>query len=344
LLRSAPVRSIEVQTVVPYIHSRLKKIMAPSTVMAGSPVVQGLSWGQAARGAEAEEGAEGLHPAKRGERLCRCFGQVLVMLRHYGWIAPLDDIDHPDAYWNGGRIYVAADDIERGVSLRPGDRVGFFLYVDHRGLGAEGCTLAPVALSSALPARGLAPVPKPACGEQGRCSQRPSNWSAEADKFVPVGRTGTSSMNPGAAEFVPAQALPAAASTGKLQVAPLTGCGLDVLKFNAACFFDSEDESDGGVEAGDERSEGFGEYESEEEEFSADVHADTLSLVSSDSPVEWDEELDVVVLCAPLKVPHQRAASLDGSTSASDAEDQFDRVTAPLCSLSMPPGLSVLAP
>merc|ERR1719350_1129984 len=61
------------------------------------------------------------------------------MLGHYGWILPLEEIDHPDVAKNGGRIYVHAGEVIENQTLAEGDIVSFYLYVDHRGLGAEDC-------------------------------------------------------------------------------------------------------------------------------------------------------------------------------------------------------------
>lgn len=83
-----------------------------------------------------------IQPAARGERKSLCHGELLVMLGHYGWIMSLDDIDHPDAGKNGGRIYVNKRDvIADDGPLTAGDRVLFYLYADQQGLGAEACQL-----------------------------------------------------------------------------------------------------------------------------------------------------------------------------------------------------------
>jgi len=88
-----------------------------------------------------EEQRARLKPGARGSRSCLCSGEVLVMLGHYGWLASLTEIDHPEAGKNGGRIYFQRRDVVGGVDLVEGDRVAFYLYVDSRGLGAEECRL-----------------------------------------------------------------------------------------------------------------------------------------------------------------------------------------------------------
>jgi hypothetical protein len=60
---------------------------------------------------------------------------------HYGWILPLQEIDHPDAGKHQGGIYLDTRDIRRGTPLCKGDEVMFYLYIDSRGLGAEDCHL-----------------------------------------------------------------------------------------------------------------------------------------------------------------------------------------------------------
>merc|ERR1719229_523356 len=82
----------------------------------------------------------------RGTRQRRCRGEVLVMLGHYGWIAAAEDIDHPDADKNGGRIYVHKRDANG--PLLAGDVVDFYLYADGQGLGAEACRVVQPASSN----------------------------------------------------------------------------------------------------------------------------------------------------------------------------------------------------
>jgi len=75
----------------------------------------------------------------RGNRGVLCFGEVLVMMGHYGWLMASERIDHPAALKNEGHIYVHKRDIANGVTLTAGDRVCFYLYVDEQGLGAKNC-------------------------------------------------------------------------------------------------------------------------------------------------------------------------------------------------------------
>jgi len=55
----------------------------------------------------------------------------------FGWIKPVERIDHPAAKMHKGKVFVSSRDIERGVNLE--DQVSFRLYVDKKGLGATDC-------------------------------------------------------------------------------------------------------------------------------------------------------------------------------------------------------------
>eukprot|EP00418_Pyrodinium_bahamense_P087501 CAMPEP_0179074218 /NCGR_PEP_ID=MMETSP0796-20121207/32974_1 /TAXON_ID=73915 /ORGANISM="Pyrodinium bahamense, Strain pbaha01" /LENGTH=424 /DNA_ID=CAMNT_0020771437 /DNA_START=42 /DNA_END=1316 /DNA_ORIENTATION=- len=194
---------------------------------------------------EAEEvatvhGPQPLQPAARGARRCKCIGEVLVMLRHYGWIAPLEPIDHPDASKNRGHVYVAAQDIQDGLMLRPGDHVSFYLYVDKLGLGAEACclTMSGAAAASAVaqevpyhwqrtrPCSNSADVLEIA--PVGAAVPRPCTFSADAPEFVPAcfAATSSCSLSADAMEFVPggrATVGPCHVSPGMEELVPPAG-------------------------------------------------------------------------------------------------------------------------
>jgi hypothetical protein len=89
---------------------------------------------------DAEESVES-GVGSRGSRRVFCYGEVLTMMGHYGWLMASETIDDPAALKNDGHIYVHSRDIARGASLVPGDRVSFYLYADEQGLGAEDCRL-----------------------------------------------------------------------------------------------------------------------------------------------------------------------------------------------------------
>eukprot|EP00411_Alexandrium_monilatum_P074738 CAMPEP_0175559628 /NCGR_PEP_ID=MMETSP0096-20121207/36498_1 /TAXON_ID=311494 /ORGANISM="Alexandrium monilatum, Strain CCMP3105" /LENGTH=386 /DNA_ID=CAMNT_0016862833 /DNA_START=6 /DNA_END=1166 /DNA_ORIENTATION=+ len=304
-----------------------------------------------------------LCPAVKGMRLCQCSGRVLAVLRNHGWIEPLEPIDHPATSKNSGHVYVASHDIEGGISLQPGDQVRFYLYVDAQGLGAEACCLTSRATVAAWPstfypdAKEFVPA---------GASLWTSALSAYAEEFVPGG---LSSMNADAPEFAPSaeesapagvqgsmsarapEFVPSAAVPGVPVVdssAPAALGGLDRSEINAAYFSDSDDDSeDEGAEAGDEASSRWSEgdgplADSELEE--EDVETEEALTSTEEDEVEVDDELDVVVMCAPLKATQWRAPSPDGSTSAGEESEDEDVAVSPrLCAFRAPPGLSLLA-
>jgi cold shock CspA family protein len=99
------------------------------------------SWAQIVEGdsEKVESSQKGLKPGARGSLLRFCRGKVLSMLSQYGWLMALGDIDHPSVEKHGGDVYIHKDDVVGGDTLRPGDIVTFYLYVDEKGLGAEEC-------------------------------------------------------------------------------------------------------------------------------------------------------------------------------------------------------------
>jgi len=133
-----------------------------------------------------------LQPGARGSRQCWCTGQILTLLGHYGWILPLEDIEGNAAKKNGGKIYLDKKDISGGAEFAEGDIVGFYLYLDDMGLGAEAA----------------------------RCLKQASttSFNAGAPEFVPLASTDanpTASFNAAAPEFVPSIA-PAASPAPSL--------------------------------------------------------------------------------------------------------------------------------
>ncbi|CAE7028240.1 PIP5K4 [Symbiodinium sp. CCMP2592] len=65
-------------------------------------------------------------------------GDVLEWKGKFGWIKPLQPIDHPLASRNKSRIYVHVKDLADGLqSLTAGQRVAFQAYTDDSGIGAE---------------------------------------------------------------------------------------------------------------------------------------------------------------------------------------------------------------
>ncbi|CAJ1328922.1 unnamed protein product [Effrenium voratum] len=65
-------------------------------------------------------------------------GDVLEWKGKFGWINPLQPIDHPKASRHNSRVYVHVKDLADGLqSLSPGQRVAFQAYTDDSGIGAE---------------------------------------------------------------------------------------------------------------------------------------------------------------------------------------------------------------
>lgn len=82
---------------------------------------------------------EPLRPGGLGSLPCR--GRLAEMLSTYGWITPIDAIEHPDLHRHGGLIWFSFGDVRPGTSLVIGDELSFGLYADIDGLGAEDCHL-----------------------------------------------------------------------------------------------------------------------------------------------------------------------------------------------------------
>jgi hypothetical protein len=115
------------------------------------------------------------------------------MLGHYGWILPLEDIDHPASAHTDGKIYIHKRDIADGSQLAEGDVVGFYLYSDDQGLGAEEARCLEKASAKSFNACALEFVPK----------SQEMNGNAHA--FVPADplTSATISMDRSAVEFMP---------------------------------------------------------------------------------------------------------------------------------------------
>jgi len=129
-------------------------------------------------------------PGARGSRQSWCQGQVLMMLGHYGWILPIEDIDHPNSAQTDGKIYIHKRDIADGAQLAEGDIVGFYLYSDDQGLGAEEARC----LEKATAKTFNASAPEYVSKLQG--------MNADANEFVPA-PSPTISMDKSAVEFMP---------------------------------------------------------------------------------------------------------------------------------------------
>merc|ERR1719329_908077 len=168
------------------------------------------------------------------------------MLGHYGWIMALQDIDHPDADRHGGRIYLHTKDLRPGSTLKQGDEVTFFLYVDENGLGAEDCFATNDPHPPQPPAMTVQTAPprkysdsRSKVNRVARAKRTEQCLNAAAQEFVPTvlvplhaeeNANVGAAMNPKADEFVPAPP------------------GLGPV-FNTKRFFDDDDSSDDDTES-----------------------------------------------------------------------------------------------
>lgn len=176
-----------------------------------------------------------VQPAKKGSLLSKCRGELLVMLGHYGWIKPLQPIDHPDVEKHGGRIYIKKCDFRPRSEPLAGDEVVFCLYADHDGLGAEDCYVVGEVQPSDL--------------QQDECQWVNTQVEIDHDDQDKYQRCEDKWMNPHAQEFVPSwvSTLPpfeipcVQTNSHKIPSAFNTSYFLDFLDDS-----DSEDESEAG--------------------------------------------------------------------------------------------------
>lgn len=68
-------------------------------------------------------------------------GEVQNWRGKFGWIKPLEEVDHPDMSKHKGDIYVHQKDLIGAEELEKGQSVQFFLFKDPSGLGAEEVSL-----------------------------------------------------------------------------------------------------------------------------------------------------------------------------------------------------------
>lgn len=69
-------------------------------------------------------------------------GQLHEWWGKYGWIIPDKPVNHPGASKRQGKVYVHLSDMEDdSMTVIPGCRVSFLLYVDNSGLGAQNCRI-----------------------------------------------------------------------------------------------------------------------------------------------------------------------------------------------------------
>jgi cold shock CspA family protein len=268
-----------------------------------------------------------LQPATRGKYQCYCWGEVLVMLGHYGWIRPYEEIDHPDAEKTGGRIYVHKRDVKSAGKLIQGDVVSFYLYSDDQGLGAECCQVEE-RIASAL--RADRQEFTPAEHYSAECGLTPS-WNPFAAEFVPCSKPVASQFNVEAPEFNPStflnshcSALDFKPATSKVE----TRANHTIFAINPAFLSDDESESDDGSSFNDADVSDFCDKESSFDE------SDQFS--EHDPEVERDD--DLVFVHAPFIA---KGSISDGSTSIGGSSDS--EIEDAMTFVSPPPGLELPA-
>jgi cold shock CspA family protein len=269
-----------------------------------------------------ETAKHSLQPAARGTYLCRCLGEVLVMLGHYGWIKPAQEIDHPDSGKNGGRIYVHKRDIKSDAKLAQGDVVSFYLYSDDQGLGAEYCQLKERAASEF---RADAPEFMPA-GCLSDDIGVTSSWNLFATEFVPSANTLTSHFNPEAAEFDPSAFAKRDCFVSDFisTTASEKHSNPNVFAINPA-FLSDDEESDDAMSFNDADVSDIGDEESVLDESDESDH---------DPEVKVSDDLVVVHVPFCAKDSISDGSTSVGGTSDSEVEDRM------IC-LSRPPGLEL---
>mmetsp|Transcript_74012 Transcript_74012/g.199518 ORF Transcript_74012/g.199518 Transcript_74012/m.199518 type:complete len:214 (+) Transcript_74012:114-755(+) len=90
-------------------------------------------------GGGAKRGGPDLARTRLSEELVT--GTVLEWKGKFGWIQPAAPIEHALASKNGGKVYVALKDLVGATELTVGATIGFKVYADSSGLGAEDLEL-----------------------------------------------------------------------------------------------------------------------------------------------------------------------------------------------------------
>lgn len=66
-------------------------------------------------------------------------GEVIEWKKKFGWLRPLEAIEHEKADVHGGKVYIHEKDVIPEGPLEVGQTVEFHVYVDENSLGAEEC-------------------------------------------------------------------------------------------------------------------------------------------------------------------------------------------------------------
>ncbi|CAE7831691.1 unnamed protein product, partial [Symbiodinium sp. CCMP2592] len=107
-------------------------------------------------------------------------GQLHEWWGKYGWIIPDKPVNHPGASKRQGKVYVHLSDMEDdSVTVIPGCRVSFLLYVDNSGLGAQSCRI----LDNLPGGKGFQNAPKTGYNKwQSTGYQQANNWQSQSQE------------------------------------------------------------------------------------------------------------------------------------------------------------------
>lgn len=136
----------------------------------------------------------------------RQIGTVLDWKGKFGWIKPSKPINHPSSSKNGGKVYLAAEDVVEELD-GVGATVSFQLYSDKSGLGAADVKMAKGAAAAA---------PKPVAQT---VNGKPATSSAVANYKAQAAKAAAQKANP-KAKAKAAAAWPTNAAQGQKRPAP----------------------------------------------------------------------------------------------------------------------------
>jgi len=112
-------------------------LMGPGMMMGWDA---GWGWGKGPKGWGKGKGKGGCGADQPRERITDApiLGTVMEWKGTFGWLQAAIPLDHPNASARGGKIYVHQKDLTAGLdSLLEGQAVGFHVYSDFSGLGAD---------------------------------------------------------------------------------------------------------------------------------------------------------------------------------------------------------------
>lgn len=121
-------------------------VYGPCAMMKGGPWdwdMQGSHWGGKGGKWGGKGGKWGKATARPqpGERKrvteAPIFGALVEWRGKFGWIQPEEPVDHPEASFHRGRIFLSIEDAPEGKPAEVGAQFNFHVYADGSGLGAE---------------------------------------------------------------------------------------------------------------------------------------------------------------------------------------------------------------